>query len=107
MSSYDGFPYVPQNYAEQFIRDIAELSTSNTDMLLSAIRRFFMPDRVRYFVSSSIGFYRGHSAGGFSEEDFQNIIPTAGGEPVIRGQIHPINVVEPVLWIGESVTASS
>ena len=33
-----------------------------------------------------------------------NTVRQAGGDPLIRGAIHPINVVEPLMWLGQSLT---
>jgi hypothetical protein len=40
----------------------------------------------------------------FREDDNQNAVEQ-DGRVRIRGQIHPINVLEPILWRGQSVAA--
>ena len=75
--------------------------------MLESITRYFMPERVRYFVTSSIGFRLDRATRLFDEADFQNVDPRADGGQRIRGPIYPINVVEPVLWIGESIAEAS
>jgi hypothetical protein len=44
----------------------------------------------------------------FDPEDYQNHIPKSGGEKArIRGAIHPINVVEPILWLGRNMARTA
>ena len=102
------FPRVADDRAEDFVRQLSKSSTSgNSDIMLESITRYFMPERVRYFVTSSIGFRLDRATRLFDEADFQNVDPRADGGQRIRGPIYPINVVEPVLWIGESIAEAS
>ena len=97
------FPHVHDDDAESFFREFCRQSTtSEAEMLRSALRKFFQPDRVRYFVTSAIGFYLGQSSR-FRDDDPENS-EDRNGTVTIRGQIHPINVLEPILWLGERVT---
>ncbi|SNQ51840.1 conserved hypothetical protein [Frankia canadensis] len=70
-----------------------------------SIERHFHPGRVRYFASSSIGFYVG-SGGTFRIQDFANIEADDLGRPRIRGRLNPVNVLEPFLWLAESIRAA-
>lgn len=100
------FPKVPDELAEQFFVDLVRASErGNADLVPNALRRYFQPDRVRFFVTSAIGFYLSRRATRFQEQDFVNTVPRPGGDPQIRGAIHPINVVEPLMWLGKSLAA--
>jgi hypothetical protein len=99
------FPQVQNSDAENFFTEFCLRSpTSEADMLCSALRRYFNPDRLQYFVSSSIGFYLGQSSR-FRDDDPENS-EDRNGIKMIRGQIHPINTLEPILWLGERITAA-
>jgi hypothetical protein len=97
------FPHVHDGDAESFFREFCRQSAnSEAEMLCSALRKFFQPDRVRYFVTSAIGFYLGQSSR-FRDDDPENA-EERNGIATIRGQVHPINVLEPILWLGDRVT---
>jgi hypothetical protein len=72
----------------------------------SALAKYFHPERIRYFVTSAIGFHLGQSQR-FREDDPENLVEQTDGTFKIRGQIYPINVLEAVLWLGQRVTAGS
>jgi energy-coupling factor transporter ATP-binding protein EcfA2 len=98
------FPRVPNEEAENFFGELCrEADRGNADLVPEALRRYFMPGRVRFFVTSAIGFYLSKKAPRFQERDFQNVVAERGGSPRIRGPIYPINVVEPLLWLGQSL----
>jgi energy-coupling factor transporter ATP-binding protein EcfA2 len=100
------FPRVSDDSAEQFFAELCRgTDVGNADLVSGAIRQFFMPDRVKYFITSAIGFYVG-SATRFREQDYQNAVPDSDGVVRIRGPIFPINVVEPLLWLGRSLTSA-
>jgi CHAT domain len=97
------FPFVHDHDAETFFRGICQRSpVSEAELLHSALHRYFRPDRIRYFITSAIGFYADRR-GEFRDNDPQNVIESWGGGLRIRGQIHPLNVLEPVLWLGQNL----
>jgi hypothetical protein len=97
------FPRVHDDDAETFFRELCSSELSDADLICNSLRKFFQPDRIRYFVTSSIGFYRG--GGRFREDDCRNAVEQEG-KVKIRGQIYPINVLEPMLWLGENIATS-
>jgi hypothetical protein len=97
------FPRVHSDDAEAFFRELCNSDESDADLICKGLQNFFHPERVRYFVTSAIGFYVKNNQ--FRENDHQNAIEQEDGTFRIRGQIHPINVLEPILWLGQSVTA--
>jgi hypothetical protein len=100
------FPRVREEEAEQFFAELCrEGSRGDADLVRNALHRYFEPDRVRFFVTSAIGFYLGKKSTRFQEQDFQNAVQEPSGEFRIRGPIHPINVVEPLVWLGRSLAA--
>ncbi len=106
-SEYDPmlFPRVHDDEAERFTREmLAGSRVSDVELVLGALRQYFYPERIRYFVTSAVGFFVG-SSGEFREDDFQNVAPVEEGRYGIRGQLHPINVAEPLLWLGERIAA--
>ncbi len=115
-----GIPRVSAADAKELFQQLCAVSASgNADMVLNAITRFFHEDRIRYFVTSSIGFYIHPKRMIFDIDDYQNLVPIvskpAGGQPAaggasgsglrIRGEVRPINVMEPMLWLGQRISA--
>lgn len=100
-----GFPrVVDDDAAKQLFRELCAISASgNADMVLNALDQYFHPDRVKFFVTSSIGFYVDHRRNVFDPDDFKNLKPGGSGV-LIRGQVHPINVMEPMLWLCERLS---
>jgi hypothetical protein len=97
------FPRVHTDDSESFFRELCNTDMSDADLICNGLRRYFHPERIRYFASSAIGFYL--KGGRFREDDYRNLTEGEGDKLRIRGQVHPINVLEPVLWLGQSVTA--
>ena len=97
------FPRVPDPDAERFFAEISRVSRSDEGSLLPRLlKSTFLPERVRFFVTSAIGFYIDPVTGVFNPGDFQNFVPGAG-DVTIRGRVHPINVAEPLLWLTERI----
>ncbi|WP_131741749.1 hypothetical protein [Actinomadura roseirufa] len=93
-------PRVREDSAGHFFAEMCKDSkVGNADLVLSSIRKYFHPDRVRYFATSAVGFYLGE-ADRFTENDYGNVTKSPDGIMEIRGKVWPINVVEPVLWLG-------
>ncbi len=102
----EGSPRVPDDDAREFIGALARVSRSgNSDLLVKLLDQTFYPERVKYFVTSAVGFYVDPGRGVFDPDDPQNVLPgSAPFEPErIRGPIHPVNVVEPMLWLSSRV----
>jgi hypothetical protein len=99
-----GFPRVRDSDAR---RVFAKLCNGDGEMVLNTMDRTFRRDRVRYFVTSAIGFRTDPETGRFDAGDPQNIAAPSPGaasaKPRIRGPVNPINVVEPVLWLAEQI----
>jgi energy-coupling factor transporter ATP-binding protein EcfA2 len=101
------FPRVHEDSAYHFFAELCRDSdVGNADLVQGAIGHFFMPDRVKYFVTSAIGFYLGN-ASRFREQDYKNTVEESAGSPRIRGAIYPINVVEPLLWIAQCLATTA
>lgn len=99
------FPQVPSEDARELFEQLCEISaTGNADMVINALKKYFHPERVKYFVTSAIGFHVDPRIGVFDPDDFQNLIPGANGFNKIRGTVHPINVMEPMLWLGQRLS---
>ncbi|QXJ21212.1 hypothetical protein AGRA3207_002044 [Actinomadura graeca] len=98
------FPRVREDKAEDLFRELGNLSPTRSALMVhNAINAAFLPDRVCYFATSSVGFYLARTSSRFRAANFQNVVPhpTQEREYTIRGDIHPINVLEPLLWLGE------
>ncbi|SEG88837.1 hypothetical protein SAMN04489712_12290 [Thermomonospora echinospora] len=98
------FPRVRDDKVEDLFRDLGRLSPTRSALMVhDAIKASFHPGRVRYFATSAVGFYLGRRATRFRVADFQNVIPDPDERQkyAIRGDIHPINVLEPLLWLGQ------
>ena len=96
----DASPYVDEDRAEEFFARMCRASPNPAAQdLPQKLRVYFHPDRIRFFVTSAIGFYVNPSTGKFDPADPMNIIAEPGGKPKVRSTIRPINVTEPVLWL--------
>jgi hypothetical protein len=102
-------PRISDEFAPKFFADLCRQSTSgDADLVDKSINRYFLPERVKYFVTSAIGFHAAGRGGRFREGDIQNTIPSGDGREVkIRGPIRPINVIEPILWLAQSIPTHS
>jgi len=97
-------PRVADADAAEVFSSLCRQSRSGTAELIPAeISRYFHQDRVKYFITSATGFYIDPSTGRFDPGDPQNVLAGSGqpGEQMLRSPIHPINIIEPLLWIGE------
>jgi Double-GTPase 2 len=106
MIDYDerGVPRVPDSEARAFlVRLCDQFPTRDPQLILNKLERAFRPDRVRYFVTSAIGFYVDPRTDRCDPEDFQNHLPAQAGRPAqIRGDVIPVNVAEPILWLAQA-----
>ncbi|WP_204039792.1 hypothetical protein [Acrocarpospora phusangensis] len=113
-----GFPVVRSEEARTLLEGLCSVSaTGSADLMLNNLSKYFHKDRIKFFVTSSIGFHLNRDTGRFDQGNVRNMIPTTpspslGGAPPlvserefrIRGQVHPINVVEPLLWLGRRLS---
>jgi hypothetical protein len=88
-----------------------ERSRASAQFIRDEIAARFDPDRVRYFVSSSIGFRKPPGwrpdSGDFSvdSDDFANVYK-AEGKWRIRGAVSPINVLEPLISLQQRLSGT-
>lgn len=110
------FPRVEGEDAVEFFRELCGTSPNgNAEMVPNALAENFHPDRIKYFVTSSIGFNINRTSKVFDPDDPQNVRPASADErvdgekehePRIRSQVHPINVMEPMIWLAENLGGS-
>lgn len=125
----DGMPRVLGNDAEKLFDAICQGTfwpgqhmdlRSETMFVRNQLRKFFHPDRIRYYAISSIGYRRSRGwdpqdvtrpgfqsdskeIARFDPEDFSNVIER-GGYQRILGPIEPINVLEPLVELYMKIT---
>ena len=108
-----GYPRVPDYEARELFQQLCKVSgTGNAEMVINALERYFDPRRIRYFVTSAIGFYLDRG-GRYDNADPSNLLPMeeidtrlGARRTRIRGGVYPINVVEPVFWLIDQLLAS-
>ena len=106
----DGLPRVLDEHAEQFFDALCEgrfwgyrdeRGEPGAQFIRDTLKNSFHPSRIRYFVTSSIGFWHppgwNGDASTFDPEFFANFNEIGNGEKRIKGPIHPINVLEPLI----------
>jgi hypothetical protein len=96
----------PDDARELFARLCDVSQTDNAVMVFNTLEQYFRPDRIKYFVTSAIGFFVDPRKGAYDPDDIQNLLPGPENAPKrlrIRGTVHPINVMEPVLWLGRQL----
>lgn len=102
-------PRIHPDNSKRFMRELfddqpEDQQMSDIDLVFGALERYFYPERIRYFVTSAVGFYVGKS-NQFREDDYNNVAPVEGGKYMIRGAVRPVNVAEPLLWLGRCIAA--
>jgi hypothetical protein len=114
----DGVPRVRDEHAKEFFENLCtggfwrqkrnEHDDRSAEMVMAELQNAFEADNIKYFVTSSIGFHKKpDSASGtreFDAGDFSNFHETSGGVGGIRGPIHPINVLEPLISLQQRMT---
>lgn len=104
------FPRVHEDDARLLFGKLCEASKNgNGELVVKVLEQHFRPERIKYFITSAIGFYTNPRTRMFDKDDPQNLLPDDKG-PLklrIRGPIHPINVVEPVMWLTERLPGLS
>ncbi|WP_285567577.1 hypothetical protein [Actinoallomurus iriomotensis] len=101
-----GFPRVDDDEAFDLFKVLCGVSArGDGELIYGTLEKYFHPSRIRYFASSAVGFYVDPRVGAYNPDDFQNVFPDSTGLQRIRGSVHPINVAEPVLWLGRSLAA--
>jgi hypothetical protein len=99
-----GFPRVHDADAQTLFRALAAISGSGEgEAVLMLLEQLFHPDRISYFVTSAVGFMVNKRTKRFDPRDTANVYRIGSGQPFVRGPVHPINVVEPVLWIARQL----
>src|SRR5580704_10065813 len=99
-SSRWGFPRVHETDAQALFHALGEISRSgNGEVVPRLLERYFYPERISYYITSAVGFMVNKQTRRFDPRDPENVYRTASGAPLVRGPVHPINVVEPILWI--------
>jgi hypothetical protein len=91
---------VHETDAQALFHALGEISRSgNGEAVPRLLERYFYPERISYYVTSAVGFMVNKHTRRFDPRDPENVYRTASGAPLVRGPVHPINVVEPILWI--------
>ncbi|MGH3247487.1 MAG: hypothetical protein ACRDOI_14940, partial [Trebonia sp.] len=101
------FPRVMESDAREFFQRVCVVSKTRTARrILPILEETFEPSKIRYFVTSSIGFYVDQLTGTFNPRDYQQHIPGPTDEDHgrIRGDVRPINVTEPIIWLANQLT---
>jgi len=103
-----GPPQVAEEDARDLFAGLLKVQPDgDADLVLNLLEQNFHRDRIKYFITSAIGFYVDRN-GRFDHDDFQNHLqdPNEPRRTRIRGPIHPINVVEPLVWLTEKLTGA-
>ncbi|WP_030455002.1 ATP-binding protein [Herbidospora cretacea] len=101
------FPRVGSDEARDLFGQLSRVSATGTaDMVINSLDKFFHESHIKFYVTSSIGFYVNPQTETFDWNDYLNLIPDESDHAAlrIRGPVYPINVVEPMLWLGERLS---
>ena len=105
-----GFPGVDDSEAREFLLGLSAASPRGTaELAISKLEASFFPDRIKYFVTSAIGFYLDRRTRRFYRDDRGNYVPDKAmqGKYRIRSTIYPINVAEPLIWLARHLAEPS
>ncbi|MFD3731880.1 SAV_2336 N-terminal domain-related protein [Streptomyces sp. NPDC058632] len=94
-----GDPCVPAADAEDYIGWLAD-DSGYVARARALTKAFFLPDHVRWYAVSAIGFHR--AAGALNLDDCSNRTHDEHGLPVLRGPARPVNVLEPLIDLGRA-----
>jgi hypothetical protein len=97
----------PEQARELFATLCSVARNPSVNLIRPTIEQFFHQDRIRFFATSSIGVYVDPARGKFDFDDSQNILVDRHGDFNIRGMIQPMNIIEPVLWLGRELAEDS
>ncbi|PRX66977.1 hypothetical protein B0I32_105417 [Nonomuraea fuscirosea] len=107
----EGFPTVPDALAAELFSVLCASDVQNSAVLLDkGIRTSFSPDRTRYFMTSAVGFYLDPKVRRFQPAQPWNVVEETGPEgdtTRILGGVHPINVIEPLVWLATATLPRS
>ncbi|RFU43029.1 hypothetical protein DZF91_03335 [Actinomadura logoneensis] len=106
------YPAVHDDLAERFFEELCRADgIGNIDAIRREIRQHFAPERTRYFVTSAVGFYIDPRTGRFDDENYSNLVrrthPDGSTSMHLRGKVRPINVMEPIMWLVDRLSAPS
>lgn len=95
-----GDPCVPAADAEGYIGWLAD-DSGYVARARALTKAFFLPDHVRWYAVSAIGFHRA-PGGALNLDDCSNRAHDEHGRPVLRGLARPVNVLEPLIDLGRA-----
>ena len=101
-----GFPRVHEADAQALFHALSEISKSGNREVARLLERHFHQDRISYYVTSAVGFMVNKRTRRFDADDTENAYRIASGALLVRGPVHPVNVVEPVLWMVQQLAPS-
>ncbi|MEV6926131.1 hypothetical protein AB0M46_16765 [Dactylosporangium sp. NPDC051485] len=98
-------PRVPQERSQEFFDWVcARVLGGSAGMVQEGLRAHFLPDRIQYFATSSVGFRLNHNQI-FDFRDFSNVVQRAGQRDEVRDRPRPINVLEPLIFLEQRIRA--
>lgn len=99
-----GFPRVDESDAKDLLHRLCQVGRNgNGEAVPPLLERYFHADRITYYVTSAVGFMLNKRTHRFDVDDTENVYRTASKRDLVRGPVHPINVVEPVLWLARQL----
>ncbi len=112
----DGMPRVRDKDAERFFDELCsgkfwrnrpEGGLQSAQYVRDQLRHLFHPDRIRYFVTSSIGFWMEppseDDANPWFNPDNPDNYHERDERPSIKGKVRPINVLEPLISLQQRI----
>lgn len=95
-------PVVRPDQAREFFRKLCRGGHESSGLVYEGLTTYFYPDNIEFFATSAVGF---HAPDGlFRAQDPFNVLRSPDdGSARIRAKVHPINVLEPLLWLNEKL----
>jgi hypothetical protein len=91
-----GLPWVANEDSERFFDAVCATVGGTAEYIRDAIRSYFIADRVRYYVVTSVGYHQGAEGRRVDFNDTTNST-MADSKQRIRSRIQPVNVLEPII----------
>jgi len=98
-------PVINKRIARAYFRELCDRGHGGAAYMRNAIATTFADDRVDFCATSAVGFYV-EPGRRFTSRDFLNVTTDETGRPRIRGQVTPMNVVEPFIEMAELIYRS-
>lgn len=96
-----GQPHIPDHSAEQYFDVVCNTVRGTAQLIRDDIRSSFLPERIRYYAVSSVGFHYNASSRRWAPN-----VAIEGGRVIIRDRPQPVNVLDAVVNLERAISGA-